>query len=105
MNRRLFRAGENPPPHSVKQLYRYAGGKGKLLTLYHPFFAGLHPQHCVDYFGGSGTMSLWFHQLYPDVGCLNRPSAVDRFLDFSCQSRFSHVRWPNIFNHTRVLLR
>src|SRR5712664_1193195 len=36
-----------------------------------------------------------------DLGCLNRPSAVDRFLDFSCQSRFSHVRWPSIFNHTR----
>ena len=38
------------------------------------------------------------------VGCLNRPSAVDRFLDSSRQSRFSHVRWPNIFNHTRGLL-
>src|SRR5712691_12209891 len=38
------------------------------------------------------------------VGCLNRPSAVDRFLDSSCQSRFSHVRWPNIFNYTRGLL-
>src|SRR5712692_9292317 len=38
------------------------------------------------------------------LGCLNRPSAVDRFLDFSCQSRFSHVRWPNIFNYTRGLL-
>jgi len=35
------------------------------------------------------------------VGCLNRPSAVDRFLDSSRQSRFSHIRWPNIFNHTR----
>jgi hypothetical protein len=39
-----------------------------------------------------------------DVGCLNRPSAVDRFLDFSCPSRFSHVRWSNIFNDTRGLL-
>jgi len=38
------------------------------------------------------------------LGCLNRPSAVDRFLDSSRQSRFSHVRWPNIFNHTRGLL-
>ena len=28
----------------------------------------------------------------PDLGCLNRPSAVDRFLDASCPSRFSHVR-------------
>src|SRR2546425_10475456 len=39
-----------------------------------------------------------------EVGCLNRPSAVDRFLDSSRQSRFSHVRWPNIFNQTRGLL-
>jgi len=38
------------------------------------------------------------------IGCLNRPSAVDRFLDFSSQSRFSHVWWPSIFNHTRGLL-
>ena len=38
-----------------------------------------------------------------DLGCLNRPSAIDRFLDSSRQSRFSHVRWPNIFNHTRGL--
>jgi hypothetical protein len=28
----------------------------------------------------------------PRVGCLNRPSAVDRFLDASYPSRFSHVR-------------
>ena len=39
-----------------------------------------------------------------DLGCLNRPSDVDRFLDFSSQSRFSHVWWPSIFNHTRGLL-
>ena len=39
-----------------------------------------------------------------ELGCLNRPSAVDRFLDFSSQSRFSHVWWPSIFNHTRGLL-
>src|SRR5713101_7165687 len=50
-----------------KPLFRYAGNKAKLLTTYAPFFEGLHPQHCVDYFGGSGTMSLWFHQLYPDA--------------------------------------
>src|SRR5213592_3745875 len=49
----------------VKPLFRYAGNKAKLLTTYAPFFEGLHPQHCVDYFGGSGTMSVWFHQLYP----------------------------------------
>jgi len=51
----------------VKQLFRYAGNKAKLLTTYAPFFEGLHPQHCVDYCGGSGTMSLWFHQLYPEA--------------------------------------
>lgn len=51
----------------VKPLYRYVGGKAKLLKIYARFFQGLHPQHCVDYFGGSGNMSLWFHQLYPDA--------------------------------------
>src|SRR5712691_2924072 len=51
----------------VKQLFRYAGNKAKLLTTYAPFFDGLHPQYCVDYFGGSGTMSLWFHQLCPEA--------------------------------------
>src|SRR5712691_5668500 len=50
-----------------KPLFRYAGNKAKLLTTYAPFFDGLHPQHCVDYFGGSGSMSLWFHQLYPEA--------------------------------------
>src|SRR6266851_8280378 len=51
----------------VKPLYQYAGGKAKLLKIYFPFFQGLRPEYCVDYFGGSGTMSLWFHQLYPDA--------------------------------------
>src|SRR6266446_3878284 len=50
-----------------KPLFRYAGGKAKLLKIYAPFFQDLRPQHCVDYFGGSGTISLWFHQLYPDA--------------------------------------
>src|SRR5712691_11531461 len=50
-----------------KPLFRYAGNKAKLLTTYAPFFDGLRPQHCVDYFGGSGSMSLWFHQLYPEA--------------------------------------
>jgi site-specific DNA-adenine methylase len=51
----------------VKPLFWYTGGKAKLLTIYYPFFQGLHPEHCIDYFGGSGTMSLWFHQLYPQA--------------------------------------
>jgi len=51
----------------VKPLFWYTGGKAKLFTIYYPFFQGLHPEHCIDYFGGSGTMSLWFHQLYPQA--------------------------------------
>jgi len=43
----------------VKPLFWYTGGKAKLFTIYYPFFQGLHPEHCMDYFGGSGTMSLW----------------------------------------------
>src|SRR5436309_10799198 len=50
-----------------KPLYRYAGGKVKLRKIYFPFFQGLRPEYCVDYFGGSGSMSLWFHQLYPEA--------------------------------------
>jgi site-specific DNA-adenine methylase len=52
---------------SVKPLFRYAGNKAKLLKKYAPFFAGLRPEYCVDYCGGSGTMTLWFHQLYPEA--------------------------------------
>src|SRR5215471_7049731 len=51
----------------VKPLFWYTGGKAKLFTIYYPFFQGLHPEHCIDYFGGSGTMSLWFHRLYPQA--------------------------------------
>src|SRR5215475_12315754 len=51
----------------AKPLFWYTGGKAKLFTIYYPFFQGLHPEHCIDYFGGSGTMSLWFHQLYPQA--------------------------------------
>jgi chaperonin GroEL (HSP60 family) len=38
------------------------------------------------------------------LGCLNRPSAVARFLASSCRRRLCHLRWSNIFNHTRGLL-
>jgi site-specific DNA-adenine methylase len=51
----------------LKQLYRYVGGKAKLLKRYTPFFKGLRPEYCVDYFGGSGIMSVWFHHLYPEA--------------------------------------
>src|SRR5262245_37834456 len=51
----------------VKPLFRYVGNKAKLLKQYAPFFEGLRPAYCIDYFGGSGTMSLWFHQLYPEA--------------------------------------
>jgi site-specific DNA-adenine methylase len=49
----------------VKPLFWYAGGKVKLVKLYSPFFQGLRPEHCIDYFGGSGGMTAWFHHLYP----------------------------------------
>jgi hypothetical protein len=35
---------------------------------------------------------------YLDLGRPNRLSAVDRFLDSKCQSRFSDVWWGHIFN-------
>ena len=61
-----------------------------------------------QYISDEDAETLTEHIVYWDytaLGRLNRPSAVDRFLDASWQSRFSHVRWPTIFNHTRVLLR
>jgi len=61
----------------VKGLFSYAGGKSMVLKRYLPLFQGLSPEYCVDYFGGSGSMSLWFHQLYPEavemvLGCIYR---------------------------------
>jgi HEAT repeat protein len=38
-----------------------------------------------------------------DLGRPNRLSAVDRFLDSKCQSRFSDVRWRHIFNEKRFI--
>src|SRR6266571_7566145 len=63
----LSSKGEELSMTRVKPLFYYAGGKARLLKIYAPFFQGLHPEHCLDYFGGSGTMSLWFHQLYPEA--------------------------------------
>src|SRR5207249_2433989 len=68
----------------VKPLFRYAGNKAKLLTTYAPFFDGLHPQHCVDYCSGSGTMSLWFHQLYPDAKLYLNEKDPDIYGLFKC---------------------
>src|SRR5215471_15954586 len=63
----LSSQGEEWRMRRAKPLFWYTGGKAKLFTIYYPFFQGLHPEHCIDYFGGSGSMSLWFHQLYPDA--------------------------------------
>jgi site-specific DNA-adenine methylase len=54
----------------IYPLFRYAGSKAEMLDRYHPCFAGLHPQYCIDYFGGSGTMSLFFHAMYPTARLL-----------------------------------
>src|SRR5215475_3475068 len=63
----LSSQGEGWRMRRAKPLFWYTGGKAKLFTTYYPFFQGLHPEHCLDYFGGSGTMSLWFHRLYPQA--------------------------------------
>src|SRR5215831_20558681 len=54
----------------IYPLFRYAGSKAKMLDRYCPFFEELHPTYCLDYFGGSGTMSLFFHALYPTARLL-----------------------------------
>ena len=54
----------------IHPLFRYAGSKAEMLDRYYPFFEGLHPQYCIDYFGGSGTMSLFFHAMYPTARLL-----------------------------------
>src|SRR5713101_871420 len=63
----LSSKGEELRMTRSKPLFAYAGGKTKLLKLYYPFFQGLRPEHCVDYFGGSGGMTAWFHHLYPEA--------------------------------------
>ena len=54
----------------IHPLFRYAGSKAEMLDRYYPCFEGLHPQYCIDYFGGSGTMSLFFHAMYPTARLL-----------------------------------
>jgi site-specific DNA-adenine methylase len=51
----------------VDQLFRYSGSKAKILKSYYPYFRDLRPQYTVDYFAGSGSVSTWFHQLYPGI--------------------------------------
>ena len=40
---------------------------------------------------------------WTDVGRPNRPLAVDRLLDSSCQCRFSYIRWSSMFNENKVV--
>src|SRR4029453_8870273 len=52
---------------------------------------------------GLGFRTKTQHNLRVKVGRPNRLSAVDRFLDSNCQSRFSDVRWRHIFNEKRFI--
>ena len=38
-----------------------------------------------------------------DLGCPNRPLALDRFLDSKCQSRLFHAWWRSIFKEKEVI--
>jgi len=51
-----------------------------------------------------GQAITYMQTHWETLGCLNRPSAVARFLASSCRRRLCHLRWSNIFNHTRGLL-
>ncbi len=52
----------------ITPLFKYAGGKARMLESYTPFFAGLEEKTWfIDYFGGTGTMALWAKSLYPHV--------------------------------------
>jgi site-specific DNA-adenine methylase len=51
----------------VSKLFRYTGSKAKILKSYYPYFRNLRPQYTVDYFAGSGSVSTWFHLLYPQA--------------------------------------
>lgn len=37
-----------------------------MLKKYEPFFSNLSPSVFVDYFGGTGAVSIWFKELYPN---------------------------------------
>ena len=51
----------------------------------------------------SNFLSLVLHNAYSLLGCLNRPLALDRFLDSKCQSRLFHACWRRIFNEKGVI--
>lgn len=99
---------------SVIPLFKYAGGKHKMLEKYNPFFQGLGSKRAfIDYFGGSGTMSLWMHSLYPHftivLNELNSEiysiySALKRdyklFLDTvdELDKQYTYIRQENLLN-------
>ena len=71
-------------------------------------------EECMDAFGCYSPFSFLkideiktlvkrYRNPYAHVGRPNRLSAVDRFLDSKCQSRFSDVRWRHIFNEKRFI--
>ena len=49
-------------------IFKLAGGKGRMLKVYEPFFDNLSSTKIfVDYFGGTGAVSVWFKKMYPNT--------------------------------------
>lgn len=52
----------------ITPICKFAGSKARMLDDYDPFFHGLEgKEYFIDYFGGTGTMSLWVKNLYPNI--------------------------------------
>lgn len=54
----------------AKPIFKWAGSKKKMFEKYNPYFEHIKknksPKTFVDYFGGTGIMSVWIHQNFDD---------------------------------------
>lgn len=56
--------------NNVKPIFKWAGSKKKMFEKYDVYFSHFKNKkldHFVDYFGGTGIMSVWINKNYPDT--------------------------------------
>lgn len=55
--------------HNPQPLFKYTGSKKKMFAKFEPFFSGAEKEGFetfVDLFGGTGVVSVWMHENYPN---------------------------------------